>query len=443
MEEIYLILKEHFLINEYPLEILGIVSTLYLKKYGFELYISNNSKISSLLKTWSGDVIAWNFNYSKSKLDLPKVRKIINQGIRFFAITYDDELYSWGDNSYYSLGLGKIKQKSITIPTRVDILNVKDIIYGPFYIIALTTNGDIYSWGQISRLESCSKPNKINLTNVDKICCGDKYTIALTKSNEIYSWRSNCSTLEPQKIEFKEKVKTIICKQSHKYLITESNDLYSFGKDMNQRKVLLSNVKQIICGNYPYITAITLTNELYVWGCYKPISMFQSLVNVIYYTCPQMQLTPLKMELPAIKEIVYGIKFTLALTVSGELYSWGYGKKGQLGFGNFYDQQTPQKIPLPSIRKVIASDFSSFAITKSDELYCWGQNTGQLGLGHYNNVNSPKKAMEDVFDIYSVSDIVIVTTKFSEIYWTGNFMKGYMADHISNVFKKIDLLSNI
>ncbi|XP_029941533.1 probable E3 ubiquitin-protein ligase HERC1 [Salarias fasciatus] len=76
---------------------------------------------------------------------------------------------------------------------------------------------------------------------------------------------------------------------------------------------------------------------------------------------------------------------TLAITVEGEVFSWGDGEYGKLGHGNSATQKYPKIIQGPLLGKVIvcvsAGYRHSAAVTNDGELYTWGE--GDFGrLGH-------------------------------------------------------------
>ena len=54
--------------------------------------------------------------------------------------------------------------------------------------------------------------------------------------------------------------------------------------------------------------------------------------------------TPVKLGIPSCQAIDSGGHFTAAVTDSGELYTFGCGKHGRLGTGNEDDKLTPTKI---------------------------------------------------------------------------------------------------
>uniref|UniRef100_A0A672ZRT2 HECT-type E3 ubiquitin transferase n=1 Tax=Sphaeramia orbicularis TaxID=375764 RepID=A0A672ZRT2_9TELE len=76
---------------------------------------------------------------------------------------------------------------------------------------------------------------------------------------------------------------------------------------------------------------------------------------------------------------------TLAITVEGEVFSWGDGEYGKLGHGNSATQKYPKIIQGPLVGKVVvcvsAGYRHSAAVTNDGELYTWGE--GDFGrLGH-------------------------------------------------------------
>ena len=96
-----------------------------------------------------------------------------------------------------------------------------------------------------------------------------------------------------------------------------------------------------------------------------------------------------------------GYKHVIALTDSGQLYSWGRNYQNQLGLGNNVGRwdikRTPTLIPTvksssvtQTFRAVDASAEVSFAITTSNTMYGWGDNDlGTLAVGDYSDKNQP------------------------------------------------------
>uniref|UniRef100_A0A2K6A217 HECT and RLD domain containing E3 ubiquitin protein ligase 5 n=1 Tax=Mandrillus leucophaeus TaxID=9568 RepID=A0A2K6A217_MANLE len=93
-------------------------------------------------------------------------------------------------------------------------------------------------------------------------------------------------------------------------------------------------------------------------------------------------------------QITCGDYHSLALSKGGELFAWGQNLHGQLGVGRkFPSTTTPQivehlaGVPLAQIS---AGEAHSMALSMSGNIYSWGKNEfGQLGLGHTESKDSP------------------------------------------------------
>ena len=74
---------------------------------------------------------------------------------------------------------------------------------------------------------------------------------------------------------------------------------------------------------------------------------------------------------------------------NGDVYCWGRGNQGQLGYGGTSNRNIPAKVNLPGQRSAIAISTGTFmtcAITTDGMGYCWGENDeGQLGNGTTNS----------------------------------------------------------
>ncbi|XP_032396192.1 probable E3 ubiquitin-protein ligase HERC1 isoform X4 [Etheostoma spectabile] len=85
---------------------------------------------------------------------------------------------------------------------------------------------------------------------------------------------------------------------------------------------------------------------------------------------------------------------TLAITIEGEVFSWGDGEYGKLGHGNSATQKYPKIIQGPLFGKVVvcvsAGYRHSAAVTNDGELYTWGEGDfGRLGHSDSQSRNMP------------------------------------------------------
>jgi alpha-tubulin suppressor-like RCC1 family protein len=109
--------------------------------------------------------------------------------------------------------------------------------------------------------------------------------------------------------------------------------------------------------------------------------------------------TPCDAWLPAVRDVVAGRRFSLALLTDGTVVGWGENSEGQLGIGHRSSPivvATPVCAPTPGVRGggdpctgpltdvlwIAGGDYHAFAYTADGTLYSWGDNaTGQLGNG--------------------------------------------------------------
>jgi alpha-tubulin suppressor-like RCC1 family protein len=84
--------------------------------------------------------------------------------------------------------------------------------------------------------------------------------------------------------------------------------------------------------------------------------------------------------------VAAGSNFSLAIDLEGWLYAWGGGHHGQIGLGELENVNTPHQVQLPAgakITKIAAGEFFSMALTDTGELYTFGSQ----GTGH--NTSNP------------------------------------------------------
>ncbi|XAR65472.1 hypothetical protein NMG60_11009611 [Bertholletia excelsa] len=98
-----------------------------------------------------------------------------------------------------------------------------------------------------------------------------------------------------------------------------------------------------------------------------------------------------------VQNIVCGHKHAVLLTKQGEAFSWGEGLGGRLGHGVELDVSNPK--PISALRAlntelIACGEYHSCAVTLSGDLYTWGDCTHNIGLlGHESEVGhwTPKK----------------------------------------------------
>ncbi|XP_039277120.1 probable E3 ubiquitin-protein ligase HERC4 isoform X2 [Nilaparvata lugens] len=209
--------------------------------------------------------------------------------------------------------------------------------------------------------------------------------------------------LVPRELNFKEanKVHYVACGKSHSVLITESGQIFSCGSnDFGQlghskpqtrfeEVDRLNNyvITKVSCGDH-HSAAANEWGEVYTWGK-------NSHGQLGYLTAENLNEPKIVKHIATcfVVQISCGSNHCLALTNSGDLYSWGANEWGQLGIGHKTNLHIPTKIPyfagIP-LAFIASGDNHSFALSKSGAVFGWGKNCfGQLGLNSDQNQSVP------------------------------------------------------
>eukprot|EP00441_Pelagodinium_beii_P036920 CAMPEP_0197634696 /NCGR_PEP_ID=MMETSP1338-20131121/10716_1 /TAXON_ID=43686 ORGANISM="Pelagodinium beii, Strain RCC1491" /NCGR_SAMPLE_ID=MMETSP1338 /ASSEMBLY_ACC=CAM_ASM_000754 /LENGTH=364 /DNA_ID=CAMNT_0043206603 /DNA_START=62 /DNA_END=1153 /DNA_ORIENTATION=+ len=130
-----------------------------------------------------------------------KISKI-GAGANFSAaMSEQGELWVWGRNDYGQLGLGEEAMGDMYSAERFPRLvrslpaeghQVVDFACGEHHVVALTSEGAIFEWGNRTWLEPhrVSKPKlgTDDFADIVKVEAGDKFSMALTRSGKVFVW---------------------------------------------------------------------------------------------------------------------------------------------------------------------------------------------------------------------------------------------------------------
>ncbi|KAL9356482.1 hypothetical protein Peur_049735 [Populus x canadensis] len=157
-------------------------------------------------------------------------------------------------------------------------------------------------------------------------------------------------------------------------------------KLMNSSSFHNSNLKSISCGG-AHTLFLTETGRVYATG----LNDFGQLgvSNNTTYCMEPLEVSGLKKE---IVQISAGYHHSCAITVDGELYTWGKNSNGQLGLG----KKAENVVPVPTkveclsginIKMVALASEHSIAVTDGGQALSWGEGgSGRLGHGHQSSL---------------------------------------------------------
>ncbi|MDP2438176.1 MAG: hypothetical protein Q8P67_20730 [archaeon] len=168
-------------------------------------------------------------------------------------------------------------------------------------------------------------------------------------------------------------------------MISQSGLLSSWSVEHPEKPLLVllpdRSFSKIACGT-AHCLAISRTGQVYSWGQGRHGELGH---GDRVSACPSPQVVRSLQYIPALK-IACGRHHSLALTRDNRaVYSWGCGDEGRLGLGEARNQWEPRHITRleEEVARIAAGGFHSAAITTSGHLYTWG--SGKFGqLGHLN-----------------------------------------------------------
>lgn len=151
-------------------------------------------------------------------------------------------------------------------------------------------------------------------------------------------------------------------------------------------------------GGWDFTLIITAAGELFVMGSNTFGQLGSPGANQV--------LLPVKVNVPneeKVRDVAAGLRHVVMVTVSGNIYCWGAGRKGQCGI--LVDNKPPNRLTTPVLVRipesqervcsVVAGSHHSVAVTDRNQMYFWGCNKyGQClkDPSHCSSVTTPSPA---------------------------------------------------
>ncbi|XP_015266272.1 PREDICTED: probable E3 ubiquitin-protein ligase HERC6 [Gekko japonicus] len=224
------------------------------------------------------------------------------------AICSHGRVFSWGAGTFGQLGTGELKDR--LIPKKIEGLSTCKIIQvacGHYHSIVLTKDGRVFSWGQNSygqlgigkEVSSHGQPQHVSALDgipLAQVAAGGAHSFALSLLGIVYGWgrdsahQLGLSQSDPREQVFKPRsvgalrnldVIYISCGAEHTAVLTQNGSVFTFGDDSagqlgssssaqerGPQKVDLIDgpVSHLACGSYHTLAYISVSGKLISLG---------------------------------------------------------------------------------------------------------------------------------------------------------------------------------
>ncbi|MCQ2820475.1 MAG: hypothetical protein MJ252_24695 [archaeon] len=334
------------------------------------------------------------------------------QKIFLFEKMLDFDMMIETDECYEDLWASlydKVITKNIKKMTPIQLLAV-----GGQHTLLVNSKGKVFSFGW-NNYGQCGVPISSSILPTSQI--KDSKLISVTKNNELKAKVINCVTgIKSPDLEEISNASCIACGEDHSLILDNQGKVWAFGLNLNGQLGLGHNnivekptkidalSKEKIAfvkseGNINF--AINAQGELFMWPWADK--------EGVHYLPNKVQIRSPKEKF---KSIACGNNFVLLLTENGLVYSMGNSNKyGQLGHGDFEKKLYPSLIKFfansgEKITQISCGFKHAVAKSSSGRAYTWGfGGKGQLGLGNFYNFSLPSQVQfSDTFNkVYQVA----------------------------------------
>lgn len=289
--------------------------------------------------------------------------------------------------------------------------NNMSVAAGSSHSLLIDGEGNVWAFGnndykQLGDGSNISKENPVMVYSKTwkgkaiSVAAGSKQSLALLEDGTVLSWGYGNSAQEPAILE---KATAIAAGQEMCMAILQSGNVVCWSDKLNERTIekdgggYLENIEEISIGNNDFLILRDGTNGN-IYQLDKIEYRIASKITVSDTSSASSSLTPTATGTPTeepsvsisptpttgltgsvyLKNVVSisaGTNFGIALTSSGDVYSWGDPKNGELGQGNIGTAviKTAKKITaLSNITKIVAGAEHAIAFNNNGNIFGWG-----------------------------------------------------------------------
>lgn len=290
-----------------------------------------------------------------------------------YALTTSGQILAWGDDRAGQLGNGPacLHQTATPVPVLLPSgSHAVSVQPGCDHVVAVLSSGKVVAWGTDNLgqlgdndpdLKNKSRPVAVHLPGGQKFtaaCAGFDYSAALSATGQVWAWGNNL----------------------HGQL---GNGTTEFEDDAPVPVKLPAGtrVTALSCGS-GHTLALTSDGRVLAWGEGDGGDLGTAVPH-------RISRVPVPVNLPAsvrIRSVFASSGTSMALSTTGQVWTWGFNDSGQLGNGSTVEhRRRPGLVRLPAgttVRQISGGVNFDLVLTARGTILAWGGNDfGELGIG--------------------------------------------------------------
>ena len=320
--------------------------------------------------------------------------KVVSGNGYTVALRSNGEIYAFGNIN------GKNNPEKIEVPEEIiDISSGKDHILllgksGYVYTMGANTNGQLGTGNTITNKNSVTK---LNINSIVKVSASGNTSYAITNTGGVYAWGEKYT----KKPAILNKAKNII-DISKNYYLTDENKVYRILDDEEiklsfneyepwEEPVLVDDKVMQMSEGTDHLLLLGKSGYVYSYGSNvygqlgdnETITRDECITTIAKVKDKDGKVT----KLENVVEVSAGDKYSIAVTNSGKVYTFGINRYQTLGFSNDLNQDGMEeslacilKEDIQDVERVTAGYAHTSVYKEDGNVYTWGNGTnGELG----------------------------------------------------------------
>ncbi|KQR10619.1 hypothetical protein [Deinococcus sp. Leaf326] len=305
--------------------------------------------------------------------------------------------------------------------TVTGVVNIGNTIAaGLNHSLALTTDGEVQSWGanQFGQLGDGTNTNRTtpvfvrDLNGVLSIAAGRAHNVALRADGTVWTWGNNMywelgdgtttSRNTPAPASVVSDVVSVTAGGDHNLAVKADGTVFTWGDDVGYQlgDGTVSGTTRL-AGGEGHSLAVKMDGTVLGWGDNGAGQLGRGTTGSAFRT------PSLVKGLSGITSIAGGSEHSLAVKADGTVWSWGANRFGELGDGTTTLRNTPVPVSgLSGIKSIAAGRGISLALKMDGTVWGWGVNSGgQLE----DKVMTPRTTPVSVLSLSGITSIAAGT----------------------------------